>query len=110
MRTKEIDIEGQKFTIAPLTIAQVEELTDGVQPGPDDAKAWKARALQTVCDGLANASPDAPQTPDGLRNSMDLLTYNALHSAILEFSGLKTVAMGETLAAPDSTSATSAAA
>lgn len=116
MRTKTITIEEQEFTIAPLNLGQVDALMEN-NPEASDLKAWKQRSRQTVCDSLNNAhgpfqvnEVPGSMNPANLAETMDLTTFNALHSAVLELSGLKAATPGETLAAPDSTSNTSAAA
>lgn len=108
MRTKTVTIEGRDFTIAPLNMVQVEALIDGDAPAPGDMKAWRQRAWQTVCEGLNNAVPNRnhPQaaglrTVDKLREEFDLATFNGLHSAILEFSGLKAQTPGEIKPEPE---------
>ena len=108
MKTKTVTIEEQEFTIARLTVGQVEDMLDGQQPAAGDVKAWRDRARNSVVQSITNAG--GALTADAIRSSMDLVTFNALHAAVLEFSGLKAVTAGESEAAAESTSSTSAVA
>jgi hypothetical protein len=109
-RLKKIEMDGAEFTIAPLTLAQVDGF---VQTKVDDVKPeeLRKRSYQLVCDGLNNAlpatengngTPTARWTPERISNELDMVLYQRLQSEILEFSGLKvTPKTGESPAAED---------
>lgn len=102
MKTKTVDIEGQKFTIAPMTVAQVERYLEETE-SPDDkekGKQFKLRTYDLICCGLNNARPnvvqhgtpvDAEWTHERVRNELDWTTYMTLQREILDYSGLKIV-------------------
>ncbi len=104
-RTKTINIDGEQFVIAPLTIDQVEAYL-GNTPGEDaDANAWRDVTLTVIMNSINNAVKDGPQiTLADLKKRMDLLMVNDLHSAVLEISGLRAAGRGadtgESQAAP----------
>lgn len=114
MKTKEVEIDGQKFTISPLCIEQVDAISEAQVNGSADS--LKQRSRQTVCDALNNPTrPDDPATEFNppysiarIVRQLDLSTFHALHNAILEYSGL-VAKPGESAAAPgsESTSPTS---
>lgn len=96
-RTKTINLEGEQFTIAPLTIDQVEEyLGSSTKLGDNaDGNAWRDITLTVIMNSLNNAAKDGPQlTLPDLKKRMDLLMVNDLHSAVLEISGLRAAGQG----------------
>jgi hypothetical protein len=98
VRIKQLTIEEQQFVIGALSMAQAEKLIST----PDESTDYQLRAKEVVCAVLNNATKGtagADQwTPENLSESFDYLTFNALHTAALEFSGLKAAASGEATA------------
>lgn len=114
-RTKTITIEGESFLIAPLNIDQVEEYLLAELPPEADQKYWRNRSLMLIALSLNNASGASngdSETVETLRKRLDLVSLNALHTAVLDLSGLRTKSPeeqpGELQAVPtDRTSSTS---
>lgn len=104
-RTKTLNIDGEQFTIAPLTVDQVEEYL-GATPGEGaSANTWRDVTLTVILNSLNNAAKGDPKlTLADLKKRMDLLMINELHSAVLEISGLRIAGpgaeTGESKAAP----------
>jgi hypothetical protein len=105
-RTKTINIDGEQFTIAPLTIDQVEAYLGNTPGEGADANAWRDITLTVILNSLNNALRDDAQVISltDLKKRMDLLMVNDLHSAVLEISGLRAAGpgadTGESQAAP----------
>ncbi len=94
-RTKTVNIEGEQFTIAPLTIDQVEAYLGNTPGDGADANAWRDITLNVILNSLNNAAGDGTQlTLADLKKRMDLLMVNDLHSAVLEISGLRAAGQG----------------
>lgn len=111
MRTKQVTIEGQSFTIAPLNVEQVEAIGE---IDSNDPKSGREAAYDTVINGLNNALPDVVAegehvppawTRDRVRKQLDWQTFRKLQTEILDFTGLKAEpkadATGEAPAAPE---------
>lgn len=125
-RRKEVEMDGAKFTISPLTLSQVEQLvqakdqvveaigapatlTDGEQ-----ARSLRSRMYElVVCNGLNNALPkDAPEsdrwTVQRVEDELDMVLVEFLQKQILGFSKLEApegaqpgqAVRGEEVAAP----------
>ena len=93
-RIKTINVEGEQFIIAPLTIDQVEAYLDNT-PGEDATpNAWRDMTLNVILNSLNNANPESKLTLSDLKKRLNLLTMNDLHSAVLEISGLRAVGQG----------------
>jgi hypothetical protein len=111
-RTKTIEVDGARYRIAPLTMRQVEEFLlkqsealgldakgqqiDGREADLDKlAAAWR----EFICAGLNNVHrldngkmPDLNGDlwqPDSLMDCLDIVSFDVLRDAILEFSKLK---------------------
>jgi hypothetical protein len=96
-RTKVVEMDGVKVTIAPMTLEQIEEYIAPLEELEGKTTA-KVRVFNLVCNGLNNAMldengnmpPDAkPWTHEMLRHRIDMLLYEKLQREILEFSGFK---------------------
>jgi len=109
MKTKTITIGDRTFSIAALNMEQVEAILEADIPAFDN-RGWRARSWKTITESMSNADPSTAPDLAELRRTLDLPSFNQLHSAVLEISGLKAVKPGETPAALESTSSTSAAA
>lgn len=92
-RTKTINIEGEQFVIAPLTIDQVENYLDSTPDEGANANVWRDITLTVILDSLNNASKTDNKalvlTLVDLKKRLDLSMMNDLHSAVLEISGLR---------------------
>jgi len=100
MRTKQLEYDNEKFTIAPLTVEQTEKFAEATVDldSLDDkgkAAAARARACEIVCYGLNNAQSAVQWTPERCRTEMDQWLLFRLQSEILEFSRLTASAAGE---------------
>jgi hypothetical protein len=108
-RTKQIEIDGVVFVIAPLTVGQVEEFTQSGDEmiGP----VFLTSTYNTVVMGLNNVPFDQRTQPDchididdgwsveSIRKELDLVIVKTLYTEILKFSGLDTEPAGEAKAA-----------
>lgn len=100
-RIKEVEIDGQHFRIASLTLSQVELMFPSDPAKLEEIKNLSSRehykrAYQTVCMGLNNALPkDTPEesrwSNQTINDNLDMYTFGRLHDAVLEHSGLTTV-------------------
>jgi hypothetical protein len=107
-RTKVVELDGAKFTIAPLTLRQVEEFLEkqraalGMDPTSKvftiehAAKADQGKLTdlwrEFICMGLNNAmlsETGERWKPDRLIDQIDLVTFQRLRNELMEFSGLK---------------------
>jgi hypothetical protein len=96
-RIKTINLEGEQFVIAPLTIDQVETYLGSTPGDGADAHAWRDLTLTVILNSINNAAGDGAQTTlADLKKRMDLLMVNDLHSAVLEISGLRAAGAGAT--------------
>jgi hypothetical protein len=94
MRTKELEFDGQKYRISPLSISQQDELTadppvDTQKMNPAELAAFgKKRALQVVPWGLNNAlrGEELPWDEGRCMKELDAWVLYELMNAILDFS------------------------
>jgi len=94
-RTKTINIDGEQFVIAPLTIDQVEEYLGSTPAEDAPATAWRDITLTVIMNSINNAAKDGPKlTLADMKKRMDLLMMNQLHTAVLEISGLQVAGKG----------------
>jgi hypothetical protein len=99
MRTKEIDIDGQKYKIGALSFDQVEAylapMPENLETDDEKAKAYRTRAIEMICSGLNNGIPESNGNVQKgwdearFRKECDYVVFNKLHDEILIFSGLK---------------------
>jgi len=88
VRTKKVELDGASFTIAPLSVFQVEEfipkqrelLTKKDIAGMRDC--WR----ELICIGLNNAGGDFKK--EDIDKELDLVMFNLLRDEILKFSSL----------------------
>lgn len=104
-RTKTINIEGEQFVIAPLTIDQVEAYLGNTPGEGADANAWRDITLTVILNSLNNAAKDGPQLDlADLKKRLNLMMVDDIHSAVLEVSGLRKAdpgaSVGESQAVP----------
>jgi len=95
-RRKQVEMDGARFTISPLTLEQVGVLGDDGEVRPVPKSVY-----ETVVDGLNNGQlaiaedlcgaglTAVPWTVQRVKSEMDLLLWKFLHAEILDFSGLK---------------------
>lgn len=102
MRKKQVEIDGAKFTIASLSLKQVESI---ISPVENDDQG-RTRVYNIICMSINNALKDdgRPESEfwnnDRLKDELDLVSVRFLKEQILEFSNLKQVdAEGEGVAA-----------
>lgn len=93
MRTREVTVDQDKYTIAALTLEQVEQFIAPIEK-PEDGQPTddaKTRAYQLVCYGLNNAhkNGDPNWTKERVYKELDLVTFLKLQQEILELSGLR---------------------
>ena len=105
VRKKPFELDGAKFTIAPLTYDEMEEYSRRVketnekrialkleddQPIPEDLrKEMRLNAFYLICRGLNNAGAEPEITPTILAAEIDDVLGAALATEILQFNGLK---------------------
>jgi len=91
-RTKEVEIYGQKFVIASLTLDQVEQLFPATKEEQDKLKenplGQAERVYQCISFSLSTARPDDPWDKARIKRELDMVTFGELHLAILRLSGL----------------------
>lgn len=95
-RTKTINIEGEQFVIAPLSIDQVDEYL-GSTPGENaPPTAWRDITLKVIVNSLNNAAGEGEPklTLADVKKRLDLMTMNGLHREILDMSGLRAADRG----------------
>jgi hypothetical protein len=97
MRKKQVEFDGEKFLISPLTLDQTDEYFKmRAPPGDSDEvriEKGKNRQAFLICTALNNANPDAKWTPERCNKELDSdLFWNLLPTEILRFMGLKPVA------------------
>jgi hypothetical protein len=80
---------GKKIEIAPLTLEQVDKLTDA----PTDN--IRAAARQSCVDAMNNADPTAPWTMETFVKGFTMADFTELGKAVMDVSGL---IMGESTA------------
>lgn len=94
-RLKKIEVDGAIFTIAPLTVEQVEHyLGTTVEQRVGKVSLMLVQgACDVICYGLNNAdsASDNPWTPERIRVELDLELVDRLFSEILTFSKLKLI-------------------
>jgi hypothetical protein len=87
VRTTEFEFEGQKFTVASMTLSQaeafIEESKKLIEASPD-TKTWISFMVRTAAQCVKGI------TEESARADMDLPTLRALYQKILEFSVLRT--------------------
>lgn len=96
-RTKIIELDGAKFVIAPLTLAQVEAFLEKQRKALEAENRDELRDIwrDVICAGLNNAERSIDPTvfnrwtPEVLINEIDLVTFQLLREEMLTFSGLK---------------------
>lgn len=104
-RTKTVEIDGERFVLAPLTIDQVEEhLSKDNLPGDTDVTGWRDRSVLAVSQSLGNARRNDPTavlsvsdefSPSALKSRLYLSMLNDLYVAVLEVSGLRVEAKAD---------------
>ena len=104
MKIKQIEIDGETFSIAALNVAQVEDYLEEI-PETDEKKkqqAYKCRAYNVVCCGLNNARPSdaAAWTKDRVRTELSWPAYMRLQKEVLELSGMVILSRTEAGEAP----------
>jgi hypothetical protein len=89
-RTKKVELDGASFTIAPLTVSQVEDFVQSQRDllTKNDAPGMRDTWRDLICMGLNNAG--AEYTKAALDDTLDLVLFNLLRDEILKFSGLRT--------------------
>jgi hypothetical protein len=88
---KEVQIAGETFRFAPLSMLQIEQLIDP-QNAEQDYKSTRSRIWGTIHASLSNAaiSEGAPVPAlEDLKARHTLKTYLKLHQAALEASYLR---------------------
>ena len=105
MKTKEIEIDGEKYLIAPLNVGQVRKhvISDAKEANAEES--W-IRGYDVICCGLNNARPikgngaqdrhrvedHAPLwTHERIDNELPWAAYHRLQTEILELSGFSKV-------------------
>jgi hypothetical protein len=101
-RKKEIEFDGAKFTISPLTYDQVtehgemirqylESKPDATKLTPEQHKVLQGITFFGICCGLNNADldGDGAVTPADLAAQMDDVLAGKLWRAIFEFTGME---------------------
>ena len=103
MKTKEIEIDGEKYLIAPLNVGQVRKhvISDAKEANAEES--W-IRGYDVICCGLNNARPshgngarDSRQvesllwTHERIDNELPWAAYHRLQTEILELSGFSKV-------------------
>jgi hypothetical protein len=106
MQTKTITLGSSELKIAELNTAQAREL---IEYGKTDhtPEEWEERKWCTIALAVNNAKqPPTAAMPmgsvagiDDLKASIGLRSSHEVHAAIMELSGLKVAAPGETKAA-----------
>jgi hypothetical protein len=102
MRTKKITIEGLEFTIAPMNLDQTEQYLAPIEELADDPtklRQIRGKNYEVVLAGLNNALPEVTDAGTKhevwnlarLRKELDMILYNGLLTAILQYSGLQPV-------------------
>jgi hypothetical protein len=88
MITKQLDIAGETYIIAPLNVKQVRAhvITDEDAPGD----AW-VRGYDLICCGLNNASAKQQWTHERVETELPWLAYHQLQREILALSGFAQV-------------------
>jgi hypothetical protein len=91
-KIKDVEIDGVVFRLAPLNMAQIEEIieaepTEEVSAG---LRGGRDRIWGTIMASLTNAGET--MTLQEVKSSLDLDGYLQLHRAVLEVSGLRTQA------------------
>jgi hypothetical protein len=99
VRSKVVEYEGQKFTISPLKVRQVQELYQdptGSNPITTPAEV-SLRGAKVICASLNNAKPfqgdeleHADWTPERVLEEIDFPTFNWLHNQITAYMGWDT--------------------
>src|SRR5579871_2297801 len=87
-RTKAIVMDGASFTIAPLTVSQVEEFISRQRAllAKKDAVGMRDTWRDLICMGLNNAGGEWKK--EELDTTLDIPLFNFLRDEILKFSGL----------------------
>jgi hypothetical protein len=95
MRTKTLEYDGTKLTIAPLSLAQVQKFeAEAIDldklSDTEKAAAARKRACEIVAYSLNNANPGAAETdrwtPERCRDEMDQWLLFELQKRILNFA------------------------
>lgn len=88
-RTKKVELDGASFTIAPLTVSQVEDFVEGQRELLDknDTKGMRESWRELICMGLNNAG--AEYTAAAIDDTLDMVLFSLLRDEILKFSGIK---------------------
>jgi hypothetical protein len=88
LRTKDIEIDKEKFTIGELNLEQTEEVTDQ-DPSSTEQKKIRTHAALAVCHGLNNGKDvQGPWTVEKVRKELGFGKFVKLQTEILVFSGL----------------------
>lgn len=105
VRTKEVEFEGLKIKIAPLTLEQVEQYVAPLEEIAANGGAAKIRSYDLICNSLNNALQPGEEhwTHERLRAELDMPLYEFLHSQVLEYSGFKLIS--DKVAVPGESSA-----
>ena len=99
MKTKEIEIDGEKYLIAPLNVGQVRKhvISDAKEANAEES--W-IRGYDVICCGLNNARqthlPSGKDhsplwTHERIDNELPWAAYHRLQTEILELSGFSKV-------------------
>jgi hypothetical protein len=108
MRKKEVNLDGQSYTISPLSLSQVTTflekqrdalaIKDGKKVGDADPKKLEAVWREFLCFGLNNAGKDANDfivwTTERILDELDLKFFELLRDELLDFSGLSPAEQG----------------
>jgi hypothetical protein len=104
MRKKEISLDGQTYTISPLSLSQVKDFLEDQRMALgkdkkgnkiDDADPQKLENVwrRFICTGLNNAGKGAegfvPWTSERVLEELDIKFFDLLRDEILELSSLR---------------------
>lgn len=91
VRKKKVTLDGAEFTIAPLTLDQVDEYVAPLEDIANQKSVGFKKGFQVVAYGLNNALPEgeAQWTEERIKSELDLVIFEHLQNEIIEFSGFK---------------------
>lgn len=94
VRTKQVKMDGAEFTIAPLTLDQIEQYIAPLEDVATQKAIGFRKAYEVVCYGLNNALPegtpeDQKWTKEKVSKQIDMVLFERLQEEIIEFSGFR---------------------
>jgi len=94
IRTKVVEMDGASYTIAPLTLEQIDEYVAPLEDVANQNSIGFKKGFQVVCYALNNALPEGTPdeerwTDDRVRKEIDLVLFEKLQGEIISFSGFK---------------------